>query len=207
MKSAVLVACLALLAACGSGVELRLFVSFDAPAPLAAGPVVVLSGEAALPAGSVRSGGTVSQPLVTCRPGTFSMAWTNDTNGTHGAVHALWDCPADRLTWSSSAIPLAPGANRITVTMVDAVGSVAAGLTVIREPGGAPPGEAVDPDRGSATPESTGSALHHAALPTAQKVSQAETLYFAARPCAATGTSRNRGSAPVPPISRPSSRS
>lgn len=121
-----------LLTGCGSGFEWRLFVSINVPPETVGGSVVILSGTAALPAGSVRTGGTVFQPISTCEPGTFSITWSNDTNGTQGSVHASWDCPADRLTWSSSAIPLAPGANRITVTMVDAVGSTAAGVTVIR---------------------------------------------------------------------------
>ncbi|HLT26574.1 MAG TPA: hypothetical protein VK047_07755 [Zeimonas sp.] len=122
-----------LLAACGSGVELRLFVAFDAPPLRTGGTVVVLSGVAALPAGSVRTGGTPLQPIVTCRPGTFSITWINDANGARGEVSALWDCPADRLTWRSGAIPLARGANRITVTMVDAIGSAASSVTVLRD--------------------------------------------------------------------------
>ncbi|MCO5101061.1 MAG: hypothetical protein M9885_09215, partial [Burkholderiaceae bacterium] len=120
------------LTACGSGIEWQLFVAINAPPATVGGSVVVLSGTAALPAGSVRTGGTVFQPTLNCQPGTFSITWANDTNGARGSARALWDCPADRLTWSSSAIPLAPGANRITVTMVDAVGSTATGVTVIR---------------------------------------------------------------------------
>ncbi len=119
--------------ACGSGVDVRLFVSFNAPPTLTSGSVVILSGVAALPDGSVRTGGTLFQPIVTCQPGTFSMTWTNDANGTHGAVLALWDCPADRLSWSTAAIPLARGDNRITVTMVDALGSASSAVEVRRE--------------------------------------------------------------------------
>ena len=122
-----------LLAACGSGVELRLFVAFNAPPSRTAGTVIVLNGVAALPAGSVRSGGTLLQPILTCQPGTFSITWTNDANGARGEVSALWDCPADQLTWTSSAIPLARGVNRITVTMVDAIDSTASSVTVFRE--------------------------------------------------------------------------
>ena len=127
MRSALLAAlfCMlvALLLGCGSGLDFRLSISINAPPPVAHGQVIILSGVAALPAGSVRSGGTLTQPIVTCRPGTFSMFWTNDANGTRGEISAVWDCPADRLDWNSDAIPLAPGDNRITVTMVDAVGS------------------------------------------------------------------------------------
>jgi hypothetical protein len=121
-----------LLSACGSGVELRLFVSINAPPPRVGESTVILSGVAALPAGSVRTGGSLLQPVVTCQPGTFSITWTNDTNGAHGAVSALWNCPADELTWSSSAIPLATGDNRIRVTMVDALGSATTVVTVRR---------------------------------------------------------------------------
>src|SRR5690606_9100459 len=113
----------ALLAACGSGFDFRLSVSINAPPPVAHGQVIILSGVAALPSGSVRTGGTSIQPIVTCRPGTFSMFWANDANGTRGEISAVWDCPADRLDWNSNAIPLSPGDNRITVTMVDAIGS------------------------------------------------------------------------------------
>jgi len=123
----------ALLAACGSGLGFRLSISINAPPAVAHGQVIILSGVAALPAGSVRTGGTSIQPIVTCRPGTFSMFWTNDANGTRGEISAVWDCPADRLDWNSSAIPLAPGDNRITVTMLDAVGSAEDVVMVRRE--------------------------------------------------------------------------
>ncbi len=123
----------ALLAACGSGFDLRLFVSFNAPPARIDRPTVVLSGVAALPSGSVRTGGTPFQPIVTCQPGTFSMTWTNDANGARGAVFALWDCPADHLSWNSSAIPLAVGANRITVAIADAEGSTASAVVVTRQ--------------------------------------------------------------------------
>lgn len=93
----------------------------------------MLGGVAALPSGSMRTDGTPLQPIVTCRPGTFSMTWTNDTNGSRGSVVALWDCPADHLTWSSSAIPLAPGANRITVAIADAQGSSSSAVVVNRD--------------------------------------------------------------------------
>ncbi|MDT3679990.1 MAG: hypothetical protein ROZ64_14270 [Burkholderiaceae bacterium] len=122
----------ALLSGCGSGVGLRLSISINAPPSTLLAPGVVLSGVAALPAGSVRTGGTVFQPIITCQPGTFSMFWANDANGTRGGVIALWNCPADQLTWSSGTIPLAFGDNRITVTMVDSVGSVASAVTVTR---------------------------------------------------------------------------
>lgn len=137
MKSAFVAATfcalVAALSACGSGIGFRLSISINAPPPGSHGQVIILSGVADLPAGSVRTGGTPTQPTVTCQPGTFSMFWTNDTNGTRGEVFAVWDCPADRLAWNSSAIPLAPGANRITVTMVDATGSAADVVTVTRD--------------------------------------------------------------------------
>ncbi len=121
-----------LLSACGSGVDLRLSISINAPPRSLQAPGIILSGVAALPAGSVRVGGSVFQPIVTCQPGAFSMFWTNNTNGTRGEVTALWNCPADQLTWSSSTIPLAPGENRITVTMVDSVGSATSAVAVTR---------------------------------------------------------------------------
>ncbi len=123
----------ALLAACGSGFGLRLVVAFDAPPARIDQPTLVLHGTASLPAGSVRSGGTSAQPIVTCLPGTFSMTWTNDANGSRGAVFARWDCPADHLSWSSGAIPLSPGENRITVAMADADGSAASVVSITRE--------------------------------------------------------------------------
>ncbi|HEY0879433.1 MAG TPA: hypothetical protein VGE10_13380 [Zeimonas sp.] len=123
----------ALLTACGSGIEVRLFIAFDSPPAHTSGAVVILNGVAALPAGSVRTGGTLLQPILSCQPGTFSITWTNDTNGTHGAVSALWDCPADQLTWSSGPIPLAPGDNRIRVRMIDSLGSATNVVSIRRE--------------------------------------------------------------------------
>ena len=95
--------------------------------------VAVLSGRAALPEGSERSGGTVFMPIVTCRLGPYTLVWLNEANDAQGSGIALWDCPADTIAWSAFRIPLAMGANPIAVTFADSVNTAQAKVTVTRQ--------------------------------------------------------------------------
>lgn len=116
-----------MLAACGSDLHVRLFVSINAASRLhTQGAFIVLSGVAALPAGSFRD------PGGGCRPGVFTIVWSNDSNGSHGHALANWHCPADALEWRSGQIPLVPGMNSINVTMADELGSAGTAIVVTR---------------------------------------------------------------------------
>ncbi|GAA4410649.1 hypothetical protein [Quisquiliibacterium transsilvanicum] len=125
-------AALVTLAACGDG-EVRLAVSINFPAtPPTGQPLIVLSGTASLPDGSVRLGGTPTVPWVSCQPGPYTMGWRNETTGSTGTPIALWNCNQAFLSWSTGSIALAPGVNRITVTIADATGSSADSVSVTR---------------------------------------------------------------------------
>jgi hypothetical protein len=92
-----------------------------------------LSGSVSLPADSERAGGTVTMPYLTCQLGPHSMTWSNSANGTSGAVSVMWDCPKDHASWSAQTIPLAMGANVVTVTVSDSSRTAQAAVTVTRE--------------------------------------------------------------------------
>ena len=92
-----------------------------------------LSGLISLPAGSERTGGTVTMPFVTCQLGPHSMSWSNSANGTSGTISAMWDCPEDHASWSAQKIPLAMGANVVTVKVSDSSRSAQASVTIMRE--------------------------------------------------------------------------
>lgn len=126
------VAALFTVAACGDG-EVRLAISINFPAtPPAGHAFIVLSGSASLPEGSVRLGGTPSVPWVSCQAGPYTMGWRNETTGSAGTPIALWNCSQAFLSWSTGSIALAPGVNRITVTIADATGSSADSVSVTR---------------------------------------------------------------------------
>ena len=91
-----------------------------------------LSGSASLPQGSERAGGTVSMPIVTCQLGAHTLTWSNVTNDAQGSAIVLWNCEADAVTWSAFHIPLAMGANRITVSLSDSANTAQAKVTVTR---------------------------------------------------------------------------
>jgi hypothetical protein len=111
----------------------RLAISINFPAQLPPGQsFVVLSGSASLPEGSVRTGGTPTVPWVSCQPGPYSMAWANETNGAQGTPVALWNCDQGFLSWSTGSIPLAPGTNRITISITDSRDSGRASLELTR---------------------------------------------------------------------------
>ena len=92
----------------------------------------ILGGSASLPLGSERSGGTVSMPIVTCQLGPYTLTWANASNDAQGSAIVLWNCEADAVTWSAFRIPLAIGANRITVTLSDSANTAQAHVTVTR---------------------------------------------------------------------------
>jgi hypothetical protein len=92
-----------------------------------------LSGSVSLPAGSERAGGTTTMPIVTCQLGPYSMSWSNSTNGTRGTPSAMWDCPKDRAAWSAQKVPLAMGANVVTVTMSDSSRTAQASVVITRQ--------------------------------------------------------------------------
>jgi hypothetical protein len=91
-----------------------------------------LSGTVSLPSGSERTGGTVTQPIVTCQLGPYSTKWTNAANGATGAALVLWDCPKDYASWTALHIPLSPGANRVTVTVSDSGSTAEASVVITR---------------------------------------------------------------------------
>ena len=120
------------LAGCGDG-EVRLAISINFPAPPTAGQAaIVLSGSASLPEGSVRLGGTPTTPWVSCQAGPYTMGWRNETTGGTGTPFALWNCDQGFLSWTTGSISLAPGVNRITVTIADTTGSSTASVSVTR---------------------------------------------------------------------------
>ena len=125
-------AALVTLNGCGDG-EVRLSVSINFPAaPPTGQSSIVLSGSASLPEGSVRLGGTPTVPWVSCQAGPYTMGWRNETTGGTGTPIALWNCNQAFLSWSTGSIALAPGVNRITVTIADATGSSADSVSVTR---------------------------------------------------------------------------
>lgn len=122
------------LAACGGGGDSGTqwvaiggpaIVDFDAPA-------IVLGGTASLPEGSCSTGGTPSVPWVTCQARTYTMTWSNVATGQSGNVIAVWNCTESFLRWSTVPVPLAIGANPITVTMTDNLSSASDTVTVKR---------------------------------------------------------------------------
>lgn len=120
------------LAGCGGGDDEPAF-TLTVPADFAT-PLdrVTLSGMVSLPAGSEREGGTPSVSVVTCQLGTHTMSWSNAANSSTGTAYALWDCPKDIAFWSAPGIPLAAGANAVTITMTDSSRTVQGTVTITR---------------------------------------------------------------------------
>lgn len=120
------------LAGCGGGDDEPAF-TLTVPADFAT-PLdrVTLSGTVSLPAGSEREGGTPSVSFVTCQLGTHTIRWSNAANGSTGTAYALWDCPKDIAYWSAPGIPLAAGANAVTITMTDSSRSAQGTVTITR---------------------------------------------------------------------------
>jgi hypothetical protein len=94
---------------------------------------VTLSGTMSLPTGSERAGGTPAVPFVTCQLGPHSLAWSNAANAGSGNAYAPWDGPREFAFRTAAGIPLARGANRITVVLTDDVARAEAAITVTRE--------------------------------------------------------------------------
>lgn len=122
------------LAACGGGGDSSTqWVAIDGPATVDfEAPAIVLSGTASLPEGSYSTGGTPSVPWVTCQAGPYTMTWANAVTGQSGNVIAVWNCTESFLRWSTVPVPLAIGANPITVTMTDNLSSASDTVTVKR---------------------------------------------------------------------------
>jgi hypothetical protein len=115
---------------CGDA-SVAIAVRIDLPAaPIPGESRIVLGGRARLPDGSVRTGGTPTVPWITCQPGPYSMSWRNSANGAQGVPVAWWDCSRDSLSWSSGSIPLAPGANRVTVSYTDRLDGAQASIEI-----------------------------------------------------------------------------
>ena len=130
LRAAPAVALLAAVAGCGDA-SVAIAVRIDLPAaPIPGEARIVLGGSAQLPDGSVRTGGTPTVPWVTCQPGPYSISWRNAANGAQGVPMAWWDCSRDSLSWSSGSIPLAPGANRITVSFADRLDGAQASIEI-----------------------------------------------------------------------------
>lgn len=91
-----------------------------------------LAGTVSLPVGSQRAGGTPTMPRVTCQLGAHTMAWSNPANGTSGAAFAHWDCDKDVASWFTRPIPLAIGANPVTVTIAAGSQTAQAAVTITR---------------------------------------------------------------------------
>lgn len=125
---------LLVLAGCGGGGDDAAPFSLTVPADFATpSDQVTLSGTVSLPAGSERMGGTPTMTIVTCQLGTHTMHWSNAANGSSGNAFAFWDCPDDMAKWSALRIPLAPGANPVTITMADSSRTAQATLTITRQ--------------------------------------------------------------------------
>lgn len=117
---------------CGGG-STALTVTIDGPAIVDFdAPAIVLSGTASLPEGSYSTGGTPFDPGVSCQAGPYSMTWSNATTGQSGGVTALWNCSEPYLRWSTVPMPLAIGANPITVTITDSASSASDTVTINR---------------------------------------------------------------------------
>ncbi|TXL66898.1 hypothetical protein [Zeimonas arvi] len=106
---------------CGGGDDsTALTVTIDGPAIVEFdGPAIVLSGTASLPEGSYVTGGTPSVPWVTCQTGPYTLTWSNAATGQSGNLTAFWNCTESFLRWSTIPLPLALGANPVTVSMID----------------------------------------------------------------------------------------
>jgi hypothetical protein len=129
-----LAACLlGFVAGCGGGDSPGLWMDIGAGYSTSAATGVT-NGSMSLPEGSYRTGGDIFMPMVSCRLGEHTLAWSNAANGSTGQGYALWDCSRDLANWSAVGIPLAIGANRITVTLTDAGHSAQAVVTITRTP-------------------------------------------------------------------------
>ncbi len=89
---------------------------------------VSLEGVAFVPEGS-------SCPwIVGVLPAGYDVSWTNSTNGTSGGTSFYLGCLLQvHVIWKSWPIPLAMGANTITVTARDAAGNVASDTLVVTQ--------------------------------------------------------------------------
>ncbi|ODT37471.1 MAG: hypothetical protein ABS55_03295 [Lautropia sp. SCN 70-15] len=123
-KTAALGLALAIGGCGGGGDSTALTVTIDGPAIVDVdAPAIVLSGTASLPEGSYSTGGTPSVPWVTCQAGPYTMTWSNAATGQSGNITALWNCTEAFLRWSTVPVPLAIGANPITVAITDSASS------------------------------------------------------------------------------------
>ncbi|MDH4050904.1 MAG: hypothetical protein OEU93_04950 [Rubrivivax sp.] len=134
-KASLAVAFLALQSACGGGSEapVELTVDADTAAPTSL-PYANLTGESFVPAGSNCPPSHEYVVFGTLGPHTISAR--NATLGLDYPVgDDLWVCNSQDgrvMHWRSNPIDLAPGDNRITVTMRDSQRTSSATVTVTR---------------------------------------------------------------------------
>ena len=97
---------------------------------------IVLAGEGFLPAGSTCPGGCEGPlpPPVFGNLGAYTMTWSNAANGQSGPILLRWICNCGGAApfWTAT-VPLAPGANRITVTETDRDRTQQATVVVTRQ--------------------------------------------------------------------------
>lgn len=97
---------------------------------------IFLSGEGFLPAGS-RCPGTCEgllPPPVFGDLGAYTLAWSNAATGQSNRMLLRWQCNCGGSApyWMTD-VPLAPGANLITIVETDATGSQQAAITITRK--------------------------------------------------------------------------
>jgi hypothetical protein len=96
---------------------------------------VVIVGEAFLPPGSSCPGDCsgLMPPPVFGQLGPHTIGWHNDATGNSGVIALIWvcNCGDGPPSWIVR-VPLAPGVNRITVTMASGAFSQSASVTITR---------------------------------------------------------------------------
>jgi hypothetical protein len=125
----------ALLASCGGG-DSPVELSFDSDVPPSTSlATIVLTGRSFVPQGS--NCPASSEFVIIGTLGAHTIGYRNETTGISGPVFdQLWVCNSDggrTMAWRSNPITLQSGANRITVTMNDAVRASSASITIVRQ--------------------------------------------------------------------------
>lgn len=106
------------------------------PSPSTTLSEVMLTGEGFLPPGSTCGGGCTGllPPPVFGQLGPYTLRWHNEATDAAGVLSLSWicNCGGSAPGWIAR-VPLAPGVNRISVTMVAGGYSQAASVTLTRE--------------------------------------------------------------------------
>lgn len=137
--AALLLALLPAASGCGGGGDddaTTYALSIDEPAALdTTAASMVLTGNGFLPPGSTCPGGCegLLPPPVYGRLGAYTLTWTNAATGGSGTMQLAWvcNCGGSAPYWLQS-VPLAVGANRITVTQTAGSRNEQAEVTIIR---------------------------------------------------------------------------